>query len=199
MCPKAKNAGSNTENDLRYHLQKVGQSDELTHFFIEALGAEGVEFLRRRLALSGNERASSLLVTNNLSDDERRTLEITTLFNFFARRKELLTHSIGAMEAAELLGVSKQTIHDRIRDNKLIGMIEANSMRLPLFQFDPTGQNGCVNGLPEVLKEMHGSLISKINWLVSENAVFSGRAPIEVLRGGNIDEVLREARSTGVA
>ena len=114
--------------------------------------------------------------------------------NYFARRKELLARSIGTVEAAELLGVPTQTIHDRIKDKKLIGMVEANSMRLPIFQFDPAGQNGCVEGLSEVLKTMSGSLLSKISWLTSSNAVFEGNSPIDVLKSGNQDAVLREAR-----
>ncbi len=140
-----------------------------------------------------------MLGVTKLSQEEQKALEINSLVNYFARRKELLARSIGAADAAELLGVSKQAIHHRIRDKKLIGMVEANSMRLPIFQFDPAGHNGCVEGLSEVLKTMSGSLLSKISWLTSSNAVFEGKAPIDVLKSGNQDAVLREARAVGVA
>jgi hypothetical protein len=98
-----------------------------------------------------------------------------------------------------MLDVSKQTIHDRIRENKLIGLVESNIMRLPLFQFDPAGPNGAVDGLGEVLKELSGSLLGKIFWLVTENPVLDGKAPIEIMKRGDLERVLREARSVGVA
>jgi predicted DNA-binding protein YlxM (UPF0122 family) len=205
MSPKAKDRATFSENDLCRFLVDTGNSRELAHFFMETLGDEGCEILRKRIVASerdrpgGDKNLASLLGITELSPEEQKALEINSLVNYFARRKELLARSISAVEAADLLGVSKQTIHDRIKEKKLIGLLEAKSMRLPIFQFDPAGQNGCVDGLPEVLQAMSGSLLSKISWLTSANAVFEGKAPIDVLKSGNQNRVLREARAVGVA
>jgi len=205
MSRRAQDRASFTEEDLCEFFQEVGNSQNLAHFYVETLGDEGFKTLRHRMAAlkgenpAGDHELAALLGVSVLPPAEQKMLEINSLFKFFSRRKELLARSISAADAAELLGVSKQTIHDRIRENKLIGLVEANTMRLPIFQFDPSGQNGCVAGLSDVLKVMSGSLISKINWLVSSNAVFEGKAPIDILKNGDAEEVLREARSTGVA
>jgi hypothetical protein len=167
---------------------------------------EGTAYLLERITGKMSETNEMLdpsltefLGSQNFSDKEKTTLEINSLYNYFKRRRELLASSIGSMEAAEMLGVSKQTIHDRVRDNKLIGLVESNVMRLPLFQFDPAGPDGAVAGLGAVLKELSGSLLGKVSWLVSANAVLDGKPPIEVMKRGDLERVLREARSVGVA
>jgi hypothetical protein len=205
MSPKAKARVTFTERDISELFQKAGGEQKLAHFYALTLGEEGMKNLKRRIATLHSEKTdddqelSALLGIEDLSDEQQRILEVNSLFNYFAWRKELLSHSLGAAQAAELLGVSKQAIHERIRDQKLVGMIEANSMRLPTFQFDPAGPNGCVEGLPEILKAMPGSLLSKVSWFTSPNRIFEGLKPIDVLKNGKFDAVLREARAVGVS
>jgi len=191
---------------LRRYFQDVGNDDEVARAYADTLGPEGTAYLLERIKGKVSESNEMLdpnltefLGTKNFSDKEKTALEINSLYNYFKRRRELLASSIGSTEAAEMLGVSKQTIHDRIRDNKLIGLVESNVMRLPLFQFDPAGPNGAVAGLGDVLKELSGSLLGKVSWLVTANAVLDGKAPIEVLKRGDLVRVLREARSVGVS
>jgi hypothetical protein len=191
---------------LRKHFQDVGNDEEVARVYADTLGPEGIAFLLKHIsekASGGEEKLdpsfAEFVDSKDFSDKEKTTLEITSLYNYFKRRRDLLAQSIGSVEAAQMLGVSKQTIHDRVRDNKLIGLVEANAMRLPLFQFDPAGQNGVVAGLGEVLRELSGSLLGKVTWLVTPNAVLDGKAPIEIMKGGDLERVLREARSVGVA
>ncbi len=191
---------------LQKYFQELGSDEAAARFFVDTLGPEGVACLLSRMSSVSAERnqeidpaLAELLGIKRFTPHEAKSLEVTSLYNFFKRRRELLDNSIGSIEAAEMLGVSKQTIHDRIRENKLIGLIESNVMRLPLFQFDPTGPDGTVSGLTEVLKDLSGSLLSKVSWLVTPNAVFDGDSPIHILRHGDTERVLREARSVGVA
>ncbi len=191
---------------LRKHFQDVGNDEEVARVYAETLGPEGTAYLLGRIsgiATDSDDKIdpslAELLGITNFSEKEKTALEITSLYNFFKRRHELLASSIGSVEAAEMLGVSKQTIHDRIRENKLIGLVESNVMRLPLFQFDPAGPNGAVAGLAEVLRELSGSLLAKVTWLVTPNAVLDGKAPIEIMKRGDLERVLREARSVGAA
>jgi hypothetical protein len=191
---------------LRKYFQDVGNDEEVARAYADTLGPEGTAYLLERITGKVSESDELLdpsltefLGSQNFSDKEKTTLEINSLFNYFKRRRELLASSIGSVEAAEMLGVSKQTIHDRIRDNKLIGLVESNVMSLPLFQFDPAGPNGAVAGLGDVLKELSGSLLGKVSWLVSANAALDEKPPIEVMKRGDLDRVLREARAVGVA
>jgi len=204
MRHQAKNS-TFTEQDLGEFLAETGKSEDLAHIYFVTLGEAGSRELKRRLRAlknetpSGDEELAALLGVKKLTEKEQKWLEINTLFSYFARRHELLELSIGTEQASQMLRVSKQAIHDRIKENKLIGMVEAGSMRLPIFQFDPAGQNGCVEGLSEVIKEMSGNLLSKISWLTSKNSVFGGEAPIDMLKRGKLDDVLREARATEMA
>lgn len=191
---------------LRKYFQDVGNDEEVARIYADTLGPEGTAYLLERITGKVTESNEMLdpsltefLGTANFSDKEKTTLEINSLHNYFRRRRELLANSIGSIEAAEMLGVSKQTIHDRIRDKKLIGLVESNIMRLPVFQFDPAGPNGAVAGLSDVLKELSGSLLGKVSWLLSANAVLDGKPPIEVMKQGDLERVLSEARSVGVA
>ena len=191
---------------LSKYFQDVGNDEEAARFYADTLGPEGTVYLLERITGSETACAETLdpsltefICVQNFTDKEKTTLEINSLYNYFKRRRELLSSSIGSVEAAEMLGVSKQTIHDRIRDKKLIGLVESNVMRLPLFQFDPAGPNGAVAGLGEVLKELSGSLLGKISWLVSANAVLDNYSPIEVMKRGDVERVIIEARSVGVA
>jgi hypothetical protein len=201
MCPAQKQAI--TDDMLCQFLQESAQSKELAHFLIETIGADGNKWLAQRLfseaqVPEGNLDFARRIGARQLDSDKRRMLELTSLFRYFNHRKHLLANSLTAHEASELLSVTKQTIHDRVRDGKLIGLLENNILRLPTFQFDPAGPNGVVPGLPEVMAAMSSSVYGKINWMTAANQVFKGQAPIDVLKEGRFDEVIAEARSVGV-
>lgn len=195
-----------TEEDLCKFLENESKRKEWAHTYLETLGPEGIRLLSERIlkecsaqSKTRNTELANLLGIKTYSSTEKKTLEMNSLFNYFQHRRLLLSNSIGAVEAAEMLGVSKQTIHDRIREGKLIGIIDANVMKLPIFQFDPEGPNGVVSGLSEVLKEMNGNMLGKISWLISKNMILENKSPIEILKSGDIKRVLSEARSAGVA
>ena len=204
MCPAQKQ--DITEELLSKYLQDESHSKEMAHFFIETLGPEGKKWLAERLLppgtrtlKKGNTEFSKCIGARELDPEKQRLLEVSSLFNYFSHRKKLLANSLTAQEAAELLSLTKQAIHDRVRAGKLVGLLENNALRLPTFQFDPAGPNGVVAGLPEVMAEINSGIFGKISWMTEANVVFAGRAPIDVLREGKAGEVLREARSVGVA
>jgi hypothetical protein len=68
--------------------------------------------------------------------------------------------------------------------------------RYPVAQFD---DHGIVPGLEDVLN----SLPSKNDWfrlnfLVNEDARLSGRRPIDVLKAGDVERVIKAAKAVGV-
>jgi hypothetical protein len=67
-----------------------------------------------------------------------------------------------------------------------------------LWQLDPEGADGVVEGLPSVLKVLQVSNLAKVSWLRSPNPIFEGATPIEVLHQGEVERVIKEARGVGI-
>jgi hypothetical protein len=176
---------------------------------------EGRRVLRKYLLdlLSNNkELASRLLAPSKpITDQDRKfaerlgisqrtpteaaALELVSLLQYFDLRKRLLENSHSANSVAEMLGVSRQTPHDRARNGQLLGIMDNNAMKFPAWQFDPEGPNGVIAGLPEVLSALNCSVLAKISWLTKPNAIFAGLTPIEMLKQNRRVEVIHEAQA----
>jgi hypothetical protein len=137
------------------------------------------------------------LTGRTYSKQEAARLEITSLMRYFERRKELLQNSLTANEVAKLLGTTRQTPHDRINKKSLLAVKDNGVWKFPLWQFDPSGADGVIDGLPEVLKSLEGSEFTKLNWLVSPNRYLEHLTPVEALKQGQKAKVLKEAKVLG--
>lgn len=126
---------------------------------------------------------------------ERLGAETAVLLRSFRRRRELLEGSLGATEVANLLGTSRQTPHDRAESGTLLAVHERGSLRFPVWQFDPTGRNGVIGGLPDVLRALRADPFAKLSWLVRPNAAFRGKTPVDLLKRGDTQRVLAAARA----
>lgn len=83
----------------------------------------------------------------------------------FAERLKRLGGTCRASEAADILGVKRQTINNRLKSNKLLAVKVGGESKFPLFQFEG---NCTVNGLEEVLSLLGGfSSITKISFLTA--------------------------------
>lgn len=126
-------------------------------------------------------------------------LELANLQKYYQRRKKLLRGAISASEVAELLGFqSRQTPHDRVKNKSLLAVKDNGVYKFPLSQFDPEGEDGVVNGLPEVLAVLEISPFAQLNWLSKPHPVFEGNTPWEMLKQGEVARVVNEARAVGV-
>jgi Protein of unknown function (DUF2384) len=72
--------------------------------------------------------------------------------------------------------------------------LDNGSYRFPIWQFDPGGADGVVNGLPMVLKGLQVSDFAKLNWLTRPNPVLEGLTPIVALKQGQLERVVQEAK-----
>jgi hypothetical protein len=133
------------------------------------------------------------LTERKYSKQEAALLEITSLMRYFERRKELLQNSLTASEVAKLLGTTRQTPHDRLKNKSLLAVKDNGAWKFPLWQFDPSGADGVIDGLPEVLKALVGSEFTKLNWLTSANNYLNSLTPVEALKQGLKAKVLIEA------
>ncbi|MGL5834563.1 MAG: hypothetical protein ACRC1Z_15210 [Waterburya sp.] len=123
-------------------------------------------------------------------------LELANLHRYYQRRQELLARSLTSTEVAELLGCkTRKTVHDRLKAGSLLGIRDRGIYKFPVWQFDPSGDDGVIDGLPQVLKVLKTSDFTKLNWLTKPHLAFSGKTPIEMLKQGEVEDVIVEARA----
>ena len=140
------------------------------------------------------------------SDDNTEPLWLLELENLKLlnqRRQDLLRDSLTSTQVADLMGWQHhKTASDRLKANTLVGVKDRGVYKFPLWQFDPEGEDGVVDGLPELLSRLNVSNFRKINWLSKPMAAFDNLTPVEILKKGNRNDVadlLIEADGVGVA
>jgi hypothetical protein len=130
---------------------------------------------------------------------ERAEIELDALMRSFRHRRELLENSLTSTQVADLLGVSRQTPHDRVKSGTLIAVLDHGAWRFPRWQFDSEGPDGVVPGLPEVLQTLRISPLNKMSWLVHPNPdLEEAKTPLQALRDGQYDVVKELAEVVGV-
>jgi hypothetical protein len=173
---------------------------------VEETEAEQIINGIRKIAATQKITANSVeddLVTaltgQTYSNEQKIKLEMESLFQYFQKRKQLLETTLTAPQVAELLGTSRQTPHDRVKSKSLLGVLDRGALRFPVWQFDPEGPDGVIDGLPEVLKTIAASDFAKLNWLVRPNPFLDGLTPLQSLKQGNKERVMREAIGIGAS
>lgn len=140
---------------------------------------------------------------DDYSEGNLAVLELANLKRYYQRRRELLARSITTPEVAKLIGCQAiTTVHDRRKAGTLLGLKDNGVYKFPLWQFDPEGDDGVIDRLPELLKTLQISDFTKLNWLSKPLRAFEGRTPVEILKSGNeedIEDLIVEARGVGVA
>jgi hypothetical protein len=117
------------------------------------------------------------------------------LLRSFALRRTLLNDTLLAADVADLLGAaSRQTPHDRVRSGTLLAVRDAGRLRFPVWQFDPEGPDGVLEGLREVIAALPPqSQLGRVLWFIAPKAQLQGRTPVDLLRDGHVDTVIAEA------
>jgi hypothetical protein len=146
-------------------------------------------------------------VNESVSSDDNSEplwlLELENLKLLYQRRQALLKDSLTSTQVADLMGWQHhKTASDRLKANAIVGVKDRGVYKFPLWQFDPEGEDGMVDGLPELLSRLNISNFRKINWLSQPMAAFDNLTPIEVLKKGDPDDVadlMIEADGVGVA
>ena len=133
----------------------------------------------------------------SFSHAEKIKLELDSLLGYFKHRRKLLADSLTASEVAKLLGTSRQTPHDRLKNRTLLGVLERGAYRFPIWQFDAEGPDGVIEGFPEVLRALNLSDFAKLSWLVRPNPILDGLTPITALKQGLKERVIQEALGVG--
>jgi Rv2175c C-terminal domain of unknown function/Helix-turn-helix domain len=119
----------------------------------------------------------------------------------FVQRRQLLADSLTVREVSELLGIGRQSLHDRLRAASLLAVKDRGQWRFPLWQFDPDGPDGILDGLPETLRSLRGPVsdLGKVRWFLSPKDALEGQTPLDALRAGQADAVIRAAQALGAS
>lgn len=133
-----------------------------------------------------------------VAKEQEAQLEWKALQRAFEFRRALLKDAITTTQVAQLLGISRQAVGERERKGQLLGVMEGGQLRFPLWQFDPSGSGGIIEGLPSVLRALdEGRAIpplAKMSWLRKANPALGDASPLESLRSGRWAEVQAAAR-----
>jgi hypothetical protein len=117
--------------------------------------------------------------------------------DFLAYRQELLRDSLTTPELAAKLACTTQTLLNWVEKGKVLAIKEKGVWRFPEWQFDPREDEHVLKGLPDVLKVLEGSTLSKLSWFLTPKHALEELTPVQALQRGMLTEVLGEARGTG--
>lgn len=146
-----------------------------------------------------HERRGLARLTKQRSPEEAQTLRRRATEAAFVERKRLLNECFSTKQVSNLLGLSRQTPHDRVKAGKLLAIEDGGQLWFPRWQFDPDGPNGVVEGLTEVLSALSVGPFSKARWLSKPNQTLEGRTPIQALKSGERERVVSEALAVSAA
>jgi hypothetical protein len=116
--------------------------------------------------------------------EERASLRIGALAESFAVRRQLLADTLTSSQVAHILGTTRQTPIDRLQNGTLLALRDGGTWHFPAWQFDPTGPDGLLPGLVEVLAALDTNPFITARWLQLPNADLDGQTPLEALRKG---------------
>lgn len=146
---------------------------------------------------SQSQALSDAIAGEQFSREEKTQLELDTLTRHFEHRRVLLANVLTAPQVAKLLGTTRQTPHDRVGSQTLLAIRENGKWLFPAWQFDPTGDDGILDGMPDILKVLEMSDYAKLNWFMRSNPYLEGLTPIQALKNGDVDQVLEQAEAAG--
>ena len=107
--------------------------------------------------------------------------------------------SVGAAEAAEVLGISERALEHRRREGTVLALpVGDGEHAFPRWQFDGDAEDGMAPGLPRVLRSF--SLESpwmQAEFMLAPEDRLGDRRPLDVLKAGEVDVVVRAASAYG--
>ncbi len=118
----------------------------------------------------------------------------------FAQREELAAYSISRDDAAELLGITPQSVTSKLSARKLVGIKMRREWRLPVWQFDPDMPAGVLPDMDVLQTVFPGGVVSLSRWMLRPQPEFEGRNACEemVLHGSApVIELARLINATG--
>ena len=107
--------------------------------------------------------------------------------------------SVGATEAAAIMGVSERALEQRRRGGTVLALpVGDGSHAFPRWQFDGDAQDGLVPGLPRVLQSFSvTSPWMQAEFMLAPEDRLADRSPLDALKAGEIDAMAQAASAYG--
>ena len=119
----------------------------------------------------------------------------TNLERLTAARAEFMAHARPGAEVRALLGgISRQALHQRVRNRRLVALHLLNTSWFPSWQFDETGVRA---GVAELLEVLPDSALAADRVMQAPLAEENGRSPADLLSAGDLARALHYARTAG--
>jgi signal recognition particle subunit SEC65 len=93
----------------------------------------------------------------------------------FAERQQLAANGISRDHAADLLGITAQSVTAKLSSRKLVGIKVGREWRLPTWQFDPDVPAGVLPDLDTLQAVFPGGPVSLSRWMLRTQPEFDGR------------------------
>lgn len=168
----------------------INLEEDLPSTIIEEATGAPTDFLVALEALTSVSGTSQLIADDPLLAAKIRGLK---------RKKEMLEISGGTLsseQVAEVLGISRQAVDKRRSSNQLLALTQGRrGYSYPSFQFE---DGKSIAGLEDVLAQLKAlDPWMQMVFFTSPNERLDGKAPIETLKLGLIEEVMRAASGYG--
>ncbi len=165
-------------------------ANELSSQSVEELTASPTDFELLVNAVSATSTAAASTDGDPLIRAKLRGIEHRK------RIIEKLGGTLSAQQVSELIGISRQAVDRRRSQNQLIGLTQGKrGYAYPAFQFE---DGKTLDGLKEVLDALsgHDPWMQSI-FFASGNDRLNGRTPLDALRQGKTEAVVRAAEAYG--
>lgn len=114
-----------------------------------------------------------------IPDEKVATLEQANLKLQVEHRRQELSASMSRTQAADLLGVSPQTVSEWVAQHKLVGIKDGREWRFPAWQFTPDNAEPALPDLDRLVATFPGGEVSLSRWMNRPNDNFAGRTPAQ--------------------
>jgi hypothetical protein len=100
---------------------------------------------------------------------------------------------LSAEEAGRILGITRQAVDKRRRSNAIVAVREGSDWRYPACQFS---DGEVVAGIADVVRGFASAgPWATLDFLLAPDTALGGRSPLDILRSGELEPVLRLVRS----
>jgi biotin operon repressor len=187
------NVVENTKNPIFFSRAinaLAGLEHQLPKERIDEASAASTDYLVLLRAMTEPSVATQLATEDPLAAARLRGVE---------RQQNLLKESGGVLsgaQVAKVLGLSRQAVEKRRRQGQLIGLTQGKrGYAYPAWQFERGRTLANLEGVLDVLQS-HDPWM-KLAFFVNRNDRLNGRSPLEQLRSGEFEAVLKAAASYG--